>query len=197
MNKRDFRCLTPSFFVLGLLVISGAAAADASPHRAAQAREALKAFGLPQSIACEECALAFQECFAGCFADARKGRTGTCLTACDKAAATCTCGEVGALRSEDLVKRWGETMDEEASCHGWISCQPTYSSCASWSNWSSCGEVECLMGPFCVECTEESCPNEAPYVSAPVERFRVCFDQFSNPCTEWQIVNYPSCGCEP
>lgn len=199
MNKRIFRCLTLSSFILGLLLLSGAgaAAADESPRRVAQPREALEAFDLPGTIACESCGLAFQECFASCFADARKGRTGACLTACDKAAAICTCDEVAAVRSEDLVK-WGVvSLNQEASCHGWISCQPNYPSCAGWSNWSSCGGMECLMGPFCVECTEESCPTEAPYMSAPQERFRVCFDQFSNPCTEWQIIDYPGCGCEP
>lgn len=199
MNKLTLRCSTLSVFVVALLLITamGAAAADESAQRTPQAREASRALALPQAIACPACALAFEKCFASCFAGVGKGTKDACLMACNKAAVTCTCDEAVTLRSEDLVK-WGiASATKEATCHGWVSCQPNYPSCAGWSGFIyACGEPQCLLGPYCVECTEESCPTEAPYVSAPVERFRVCFDQFGNSCTEWQLVDYPACGCE-
>ncbi len=197
MNKLALRCPTFSVFVFGLLLMSmvGAAAADESPRRAPQAREAFRPVALPLTLGCPSCALAFEKCFADCFTDGAKGTTPACVKACRKAAAVCRCDEAVTLRSEDLVK-WGlVSMTKQEACHGWVSCQPNYPACTGWSGTSACGTPHCDSGPYCVECTEESCPvEEAPYVHAPIERFRVCFDQFANPCTEWQVWSYPGCG---
>jgi hypothetical protein len=87
----------------------------------------------------------------------------------------------------------------KAACHGNVSCQPNYPSCASWSGYSDCGD------PFCglaLGCGEEICdewgfcrPGRGPAWRQPRERFRVCFDQFGNSCTEWQQSVSISCGC--
>jgi hypothetical protein len=197
MNKRAFRCPVPSVVVFGLLLLNviGAAVADESPQRTPRAREAFWAIAPPPTIGCQSCALAFDKCFATCFAHLGKRTTGACLTACYKAAVTCTCDGAVTLRSEDLVE-WGlVSLNKEEACHGPVSCQPNYPSCAGWSPLYACGEPSCVQGSYtCLGCDEESCPEPPTVLAHHSERFRVCFDQFGNSCTEWQGgFSYPTC----
>jgi hypothetical protein len=79
----------------------------------------------------------------------------------------------------------------KAACHGNVSCQPNYPSCASWSGYSDCDAPFCGLGQGCGECIcdEFRCKCFAgPAMKQYRERFRVCFDQFGNSCTEWQRI---------
>jgi hypothetical protein len=121
---------------------------------------------------------------------------GECLTACDNAAATCTCDQAVGLRSEELVNFEWPSM-AKAACHGTVSCQPYYPSCASWSGYSDCGT------PWCgsAKCECEYIEGHLFCFPGPAwkqnrERFRVCFDQWGNSCTEWQQTVTSYCGCE-
>jgi hypothetical protein len=172
-----------------LLVLPGMAAADESP-RARAVREA------PRAAACDACALAQKSCSAACFSLRDKGVLGACVTACDNAAAACTCDQAVGLRSEELVNfEWPSLA--KAACHGTVSCQPNYPSCAGWSGYSDCGDPWCGMGPKCggQVCDEWGfCWWEpGPAWKQWRERFRVCFDQFSNSCTEWQQTLSSTC----
>jgi hypothetical protein len=201
MNKPALRCPNPSIFVLGLLIMSvvGAAAAEEGPRVTPQAREAFQAVAPPLAMRCQSCDLAHQKCFTTCFADMGKGKMGACLTACNNTAATCTCDGAVTLRSEDLVE-WGLVSITKAGwddCHLPVNCQPNYPSCASWSSLSSCGDLFCDFSSHCGEFCDERgfCwPQGGPAYFAPYERFRVCFDQFGNSCTEWQNQATATCG---
>lgn len=107
------------------------------------------------------------------------------------------------LRSEDLVQRGFVIITESTSCNPVVNCQPDYPSCAGWSGYSGCGEPWCDLEPDC-----EDCSNCDPEISFPeclcdpgpahheiFERFRVCFNQFSEPCVEWQRTIGYMCGC--
>lgn len=199
MNKRAFRCPNPSVFVFGLLLISvvGAASAEESSRLTPQGRAAFRAVAPPQARGCQSCALAHQKCSATCFADVDKGQMSACLTACNNAAAICTCDGAVTLRSEDLVQR-GLVSITKAACHGWVSCQPDYPSCAGWSSYSACGDPYCEDQHGCGDCNCDFgiCVCEwAPARFVPNERFRVCFNQFGNSCTEWQGLVIYTCGC--
>ena len=198
MNERAFRC--PAISILGfalLLILPGLAAANESPRVSPQARAAFEAVAPPQAASCRPCALAHQKCSTTCLSLAEKGGLGGCLTACDNAAATCTCDQAVGLRSEELVDfEWPSLA--KAACHGNVSCQPNYPSCASWSGYSDCGTPFCGTGPKCGEC--EYIEGRLFCSSGPAwkqnrERFRVCFDQYGNSCTEWQQTLISTCGC--
>ncbi len=188
MNARACRCLpmiTLSVFAL-LLVLPGLAAADENPRD--RARAAFEAVVPAQAAGCNGCALAHKSCSAACFGLRDKG-IGECMTACDSAAANCTCDQQVGLRSEELVNfEWPSLA--KAACHGTVSCQPNYPSCASWSSYSDCDDPWCGFGP---KCGGQFCDEwgfcwwePGPAIKQRRERFRVCFDQGANPCTEWQ-----------
>lgn len=200
MKKPAFRCPNPSVFIFGLLLISavGAAAAAENPRPNLQAREDFRAAASSQAKSCPSCALVHQKCFGTCFADVEKEQIGSCLTACNNAAALCTCDEEVTLRSEDLVELGLVSINKNA-CHGYVSCQPNYPSCAGWSDYSTCGEPYCQDQFGCGECNCDEfgicyC-GRGPARFVPYERFRVCFDQFGNSCTEWYPRTIYNCGC--
>lgn len=101
------------------------------------------------------------------------------------------------LRSEDLVQQ-GLVSITKSACHGSVSCQPNYPSCASWSSYSACDAPYCANQVGCGDCNCDEfgiCWCErGPARHVPSERFRVCFDQFGNSCTEWQKLTTYSCG---
>lgn len=175
---------------LGLLVVlPGLAAAGerVSPERAAAV--------LPPQARCAACVSAQKRCSATCFGRDDEAGLGACLTACDNAAATCSCEDGVTLRSEDIVAARPELIENlTGTCHSTTSCQPAYPSCASWSPYSPCDEF-CGTGNRC----GLGCPNPGfcpgPATIDRVERFRVCFDQFGNSCTEWQVTTLTFCGC--
>jgi hypothetical protein len=195
MNEREFRCPLLSILFLALLmVLPSLGAADEGPRISPQARAEFEAVAPPQAAGCRLCAFAHQQCSAACFG---RDKIGECLTACDNAAVNCTCDEAVGLRSEELVNfEWPSLA--KAACHGNVSCQPNYPSCASWSSYSDCGDPFCGFGARCGPCEwiegRLFCePGDAWKQSR--ERFRVCFDQFGNSCTEWQQILTSSCGC--
>ena len=197
MNQRAFRCPSTSILILALLLaaLPGLAAAEEAPRRLSpQERAAFEAVAPPQAKTCQTCAFAHKHCSSACFSLAEKGGLGKCLTQCDSAAALCTCDQPVTLRSEDLVSpEW--LSQNKAACHGTVSCQPGYASCAGWSPYSVCGTSQCTTGVRCgEECDGPYCwPVSGPLWVESQERYRVCFDQFHNPCTEWQTTTTRTC----
>lgn len=151
---------------------------------------------LPPQARCAACVSAQKRCSATCFGLDGEMGLGACLTACDNAAALCSCEDGVTLRSEDVVTaRPGLIESLTTACHSTTSCQPAYPSCASWSSYSSCDAPFCGTGNRC----GLGCPNPGfcpgPATIDRLERFRVCFDQFGNSCTEWQVTTLTVCGC--
>jgi hypothetical protein len=196
MNERAFRCSSTSVLIFALLlaVLPGLAAADEVPRLSPQAREAFEEVASPQAKGCRPCALAHQSCSATCFSLAEKGGMAKCLMACDNAAATCTCEQAVTLRSEDVVS-WEWPSQAKAACHGNVSCQPAYPSCGSWSSYSDCGDPLCGIYRWCGDCGDIfGCWDLA--TRQPRERFRVCYNQYGQSCTEWETANFlVACGC--
>jgi hypothetical protein len=195
MSQPAFRFPSP-FVIVGLLLLGavGVAAAEEGPRVTPQARQGFLA--VPQAKSCESCALAHQKCFATCFAGAGKRAASACLTACDKAAASCSCEGEATLRSEDLV-RWGVVGITKDGCHPTSLCPSGYSSCAGWSADTVCGASYCQNESWCGDpwCDNGCDPDGGPANYTPYERFRVCFDQFGNSCTEWLSYDAGFCGC--
>jgi hypothetical protein len=191
MDDRAYRGLTLTIVACALLVaLPGPTAAEENPTRAA--REAFRTVA-PIQAACGACAAAHKSCFTSCFGLEDKSGMGTCLMQCDNAAATCSCDEQGVtLRSEDLAPFAQLT---KAACHGTVSCQPNYPSCASWSGYSDCGDPQCGIYRWCGDCGDPwGCWDLA--TRQPQERFRVCFNEFGQSCTEWQgTLVLTACGC--
>lgn len=201
MNERAFRGPSTSilFFTLLLAALPGLAAADEVPRISRQAKAAFEAVVPPQAKGCELCAFAHQHCSSTCFSLAAKGGIGECLTVCDNAAATCTCDRTVSLRSEDLVSWEWPSLTKDA-CHGTVSCQPDFPSCAGWSSYSDCGEPFCSLAVGCGRCSCDEfgcrCEFAGPATRQSRERFRVCFDESGNSCTEWQATSVVlHCGC--
>ena len=197
MRERAFRC--PSIpilaFALLLAALPGLAVADESPRVSPEARAAFEAVAPDQAKGCRSCALAHKHCSASCFGLAEKGGMGECLMSCDNTAATCTCDQAVSLRSEDLVS-WDLPGGAKAdACHGTVSCQPGYPSCAGWSGYSDCGDPQCGIYRWCGNCGDPfGCWD--PATRQPRERFRVCFNQFGQSCTEWEgTLVLVACGC--
>jgi len=184
--------------VFGLLFLGAVGGATAEEVRRArpQARQDFRAAPPPQATSSETCALIHQKCFSNCFADADKREMAACLTACDKAAASCTPDGAAILRSEDLVS-WGVVSLTKSGCHPTQFCPSSYASCAGWSGDSVCDASYCENESFCGDpwCDNGCDPNGGPANHTPYERFRVCFDQFGNPCTEWFSYAAVFCGC--
>jgi hypothetical protein len=205
MSERAFRCSLNSLLVFALLLVAlpGLAGASEDPRISPEERAAFEAVAPLQAKGCQRCALAHKKCSSTCFKLAETnelGMMGSCLTACDNAVAACTCDQSVNLRSEDLVSfEWPDTTTKAAACHGTVSCQPNFPSCASWSTYSDCGDPYCGWGPKCGECTCDEFGRcfcgPGPAWRYSRERFRVCFDSLGNSCTEWQTANYYSCGC--
>lgn len=200
MNERTSRCSFLFILVFALLVaLPGLATAGEDPRISPREREAFEAVATAEAKDCQRCAISHKKCSSTCFSLAEKGGMGDCLTACDNAVAACTCDQSVTLRSEDLVWERPDVTTKSA-CHGTVSCQPNYPSCASWSSYSDCGDAVCGFGPRCGECTCDEWGHcfcgPGPAWRQPRERFRVCFDSLGNSCTEWQTFTSISCGCE-
>jgi hypothetical protein len=196
--NRVYRCLPAiSLFTFALLlVLPGLAAAEENPRAArARARADFEAVA-PDQAKCGGCVLAHKSCSDTCFGLRGKEGMGICLTACDNAAATCSCDQAPGVRSEEFVNfEWPSVA--KAACHGTVSCQPNYPSCASWSGYSNCDDPFCGFGP---KCGGQFCDEwgfcwwePGPAIKQRRERFRVCWDQFTNPCTEWQQTLTSTC----
>jgi hypothetical protein len=198
MNQRVFQC--SAILILGfalLMALPSLAAAGEGPRVSPQAMARFQAVAPAQAAGCTTCAFAYQTCNSVCISVGEKETLGKCLTACDNAAALCTCDQSVNLRSEDLVDFEWPSL-EKAACHGTVSCQPAYPSCASWSGYSGCGTPYCGNGAHCGDCEyiegKEFC-GPGPAWKSYLERFRVCFNALGQSCTEWQQVNNSWCGC--
>jgi 5-methylcytosine-specific restriction endonuclease McrA len=201
MNERTFRCPFTFLLVFALLLaaLPSLAGAAEDPRITPQERAAFEAVAPAEAKSCQRCAVAHKKCSTTCFGLAEKGGMGDCLTACDNAVATCSCDQPVSLRSEDLVAGEWPGTTKAAACHGNVSCQPNYPSCASWTSYADCGDAFCGSGPRCGDCTCDEWGHcfcgPGPAWREPMERFRVCFDSLGNSCTEWQTLTFISCGC--
>lgn len=152
-----------------------------------------------QAGRCRPCEIAQERCSVNCLG--REGNAvGACLNRCDNAAAQCTCDEPATLSSEDYVERFGGVKVVTAfsgACHSTTPCGSEYSSCASWSSYSNCGDPFCGVALGCGECDEWGhCEAGGPAMKQFRERFRVCFNQQGQPCTEYQRTAVTQgCGC--
>lgn len=96
----------------------------------------------------------------------------------------------------DLVPQWARQVVEKAdACHSTTPCGSAYPSCASWSGYSDCGDPLCGIYRWCGGCGDPfGCWDEATRQRR--ERFRVCFNEFGQSCTEWQnTLVLVACGC--
>jgi hypothetical protein len=190
-------CLSVAVLGFTLLVVltSPAAAGESAARGGAVWNAALP----PQAASCGLCKAAQERCSVKCFSLADKAGLGACLTACDNAAAACTaCDDQVTLRSEDLVEKmpWLAKGLEKAACHSTTPCDYNiYGSCASWSGYTDCDDPFCGSGPRCGDNCEPWGPCPGPAWKQKQERYRVCFDQYGNSCTEWQRITISSCGC--
>jgi len=198
MSQLAFRSPRPFVLIAALLLLAaaGAAVAQEGPRANPQARPGVRELPQPPAKVCESCTFAHQKCFATCFAGPSKRGLSACLTACDKAAASCSCDAEATLRSEDLVK-WGLVSMTKDGCHATSLCPASYSSCASWSADNPCAPSYCQTESYCGDpwCDNGCDPDGGPASHQPYERYRVCFDQFANPCTEWLSYDAVFCGC--
>jgi hypothetical protein len=156
-----------------------------------------------EAARCGPCEVVQERCSANCFGLDR-GEIGGCLMACDNEAAVCSCDEAVTLRSEDFVARFGSpemaglgVTELAAACHSTTACGTAYPSCASWSGYYDCGDPFCGSVRGCGECEGEFpplCPG--PGMKQRRERYRVCFNNLGQSCTEYQLtlVNL-SCEC--
>jgi hypothetical protein len=191
MKKQEHRCWTIAIAIVALLGVLPAAAEE----RVARGRDGADGVR-PGPGLCGACALAAEGCYGKCFDLDDKSGMRTCLSKCDNVAATCTCDEAVTLRSEDLVPfAWPNVT--KAACHPITSCQPAYPSCASWSGYSDCDDPFCGFAPQCGDDCPEFGPCPGPAMKQRRERFRVCFNEFGQSCTEWSrtMINL-GCGCE-
>jgi hypothetical protein len=198
MRDRAYRSL-PIVILVGfalVLVLPSFAAAEERAARWAGLIDPLP----PQVASCGLCKAALERCSVKCFG-ADKAEIGACLRGCDNAAAACTaCDDQVSLRSEDVVARmpWMEKgLEKTAACHSTTPCDYNiYGSCAGWSGYSDCDDPFCGIGHGCGEDCPEIGPCPGPAMKQRQERFRVCFDQFSNACTEYQRITLTlDCGC--
>jgi hypothetical protein len=108
------------------------------------------------------------------------------------------------LSSEDVVVRWPWMTNVVAAattaCHANTSCGSAYTSCAGWSSLYDCDDPYCGIAANCSEdpdCTPGPTLCAGPALRQKQEKYRICFDQQGNPCTEYQIslTKVLGCGC--
>lgn len=175
--------------------------------------------GAPASDAagCRACDLAHEQCAVGCSGlDSGRSDMVQCLIGCDNEAAQCSCDEKVTLRSEDVIGAPVVSRAVTAACHSTTPCGSAYGSCASWSAYFDCGTPTCGFAPNCgVDCepcepwpplpvtggdapepNPPGCPCPGPALKQTRERYRVCFNQQQQGCTEYQRITVTlGCGC--
>jgi len=142
------------------------------------------------------CVAAQQRCNDNCAGLSNHQQSVTCMMGCDNAAAQCTTDPEPTLKSEDYLALFGDGIfTTQSACHSTTPCPAEYDSCAAWSSYSDCGEPYCGIYGHCGSgCGEPLCFDEATRQRR--ERFRVCFNQQSQSCTEYQWTSVvESCGC--
>jgi hypothetical protein len=150
-----------------------------------------------QPAVSDSCVFDLDNCSVNCLGLEDPAKVETCMIGCSNAAATYSPDEKPTLDSEEFLARWGEDPFAKAgACHSTTPCPSEYASCGSWSGYSDCGDPYCGVYRTCgAPCPEYPfCFGEATRQAR--ERFRVCFNQQAQSCTEYQrtsIVLY--CGC--
>jgi len=145
----------------------------------------------------EACAMTQQQCTVNCLGHGERGAMLGCLMACDNAAATCARDVEPTLSSEWYLEQSGYVLaTKAAACHDTTPCPSEYGSCGSWSQpYTDCGDPWCGVYGHCGSgCGEPLCFEEATRQFK--ERYRVCFNQQAQACTEYQrISTVVGCGC--
>lgn len=144
------------------------------------------------------CIAALDVCSASCNDLGDRAQTVGCLSRCNQAASTCLGDEEPTLSSVDYLAHWSDGLVFEMSgaCHDTTPCPPEYGSCGSWSTFEDCGDPFCGVSTLCGECDEWRCEAGGPATKQNRERFRVCFNQQQQGCTEYQrAVSTLGCGC--
>ncbi|MEA2563664.1 MAG: hypothetical protein QOH06_5168 [Acidobacteriota bacterium] len=115
--------------------------------------------------------------------------------------------EAATMNSEDFVARFGFQASPTsglkvvtafaAACHSTTPCGSAYGACANWSSFSDCGDQFCGAALGCGECDEWGhCEAYGPALKQLRERYRVCFNQLGQSCTEYQLAaSTGGCGC--
>lgn len=151
------------------------------------------------AVLVESCVAALDVCSVTCNDLGDGEKTKSCLTRCDQAAATCFGDEEVTLSSEEYLAHWGDALvfAHSGACHDTTPCPPEYGSCGSWSGFSDCGDPFCGPSTLCKICDEwGQCTAGGPATKQSRERFRVCFNQQMEGCTEYQRTSQvENCGC--
>lgn len=144
----------------------------------------------------QACAMTLEQCNVDCLGRKDRGARVSCFMGCDNAAALCARDAQPTLSSEWYVEQLGNVIGLKAgACHATTPCPSEYGSCGSWSGYSDCGDPWCGVYGHCGSgCGEPLCFEEA--TRQYKERFRVCFNQQAQACTEYQrILTVVGCGC--
>lgn len=149
---------------------------------------------------CRPCEVAQERCSVSCFGNENKGEMTACLLGCSNAAAFCTCDQTATLSAEDYATRFG--LDAAAgfksgACHDTTPCPSSYGACTNWSTLTACGDPFCGFVYECGECNEwGQCLIGGPGTKQRWEAYRVCLNEQSQACTEYQrFTSTDSCGC--
>ncbi len=156
--------------------------------------------GQVQAAKCRPCQQAYERCSASCISRADKQAMGSCLVGCDKAAAFCSCDKPATLSAEEAVSMLGlsaAVLPSSSACNSPSSCGPAYGACTNWSGGYPCGSAYCGWAYGCGLCNEwGQCEAGGSAMQQNYESYRVCFDQFGSPCTEYAYgVSNEGCGC--
>ena len=153
-----------------------------------------------QSSALDEaCAVALDRCFTNCDGRSDSVQATQCRIGCENSAATCLPDEVPTLSSEEYLAFQGQSplFTKAAACHDTTPCPTEYGSCGTWSSFTDCGDEFCGPSFACKRCDEwGQCTAAGPALKQRRERYRVCFNQQMEGCTEyqWTTTTY-DCGC--
>jgi len=147
----------------------------------------------------QACAVALDVCFANCDGRADLAEASQCRIGCENSAATCLPDEAPTLSSEEYLAFQGQSslFTKAAACHDTTPCPTEYGSCGTWSSFSDCGDEFCGISFACKICDEwGQCTAGGPALKQHRERYRVCFNQQMQGCTEYQrsTTTY-GCGC--
>jgi hypothetical protein len=146
----------------------------------------------------DACLAALDVCSVDCTALDDGLQALTCLNRCDAAATICLGDDKATLSAEEYLAHQGYGLSfKAAACHSLTPCPPEYGACTNWSSFSDCGDPHCGISTLCKECDEwGQCTAAGPAMKQDRERFRVCFDQQMQGCTEYQRTSSTlGCGC--
>lgn len=163
---------------------------------AVQAQRAQDLAPAAQPVMSEACATTQEQCTVNCLGHGERGAMLGCLMACDNAAAICAHDDEPTLSSVWYMEQLGNVLATKAeACHDTTPCPSEYGSCGSWSDYYDCGDPWCGVYGHCGSgCGEPLCFDDA--TRQYQERYRVCFNQQAQGCTEYQrILTVVSCGC--